>query len=112
MTDQDDPYKDDAWKKLFDLWEENGKTFEVRDDLVVQALGPDRSVRLTMYEHTTPGDEHDFKRRYIATDRNISTMRELAQALLDACDFVEACNPHWTEVGRATREIEKEFHGE
>lgn len=71
----------DAWKQLDDLQRKYTQEIEVRRDLVVTALGTERGVRLTLGARST--------------QRNVSTMRELAQALLEACAFVEDANPEW-----------------
>lgn len=72
---------------------------DVRHDIVVAALGLDRAVMLTFRETDHDKDALDKRRyRYHTTQRNVSTMRELAQALLDACDFVDESNPVWASL--------------
>lgn len=71
----------DVWKQVHDLWKAYSRKWKVRSDLVVTALGPDRTVRLQV-------GSADVR-------RNVNTMRELAAALLAACDFVEMANPRW-----------------
>lgn len=85
---------DDAWKQHFDLLEQFTQSREVRPDLKVIAHACDRTVSLHL---GTPNDSHRSLIRYHwkSTQRNVRTMRELAHALLDACDFVEASNPVW-----------------
>lgn len=87
-------YTFDAWKRLHDLYDETTATWDVRDDLKVRAMGPNRHVELTVGRSAkmTPGAPRE---PYAVTERNVSTMRELAWALLDACDFVEDQNPAW-----------------
>lgn len=87
----------DAWKKSDAVRRLNTKTWELRADIRVDAMGTERGVRLTLSEDI-PGRTGMGvgSKRYIDTGaRNISTMRELAQAILDACDFVEEKNPTW-----------------
>ncbi len=88
----DEKYKDDAWKKMDDLRRANTPTWEPRNDLRVTAYGCGRVVRLEIGEPTKIGLS---KFHWNGTTRNISTMRELAHALLEACDFVEQANPGW-----------------
>lgn len=86
----------DAWEQLYDLQKKYTKEVEVRHDLLVVALGLERAVMLTLVETDHDKDALDKRRhRYHSTQRNVSTMRELAQALLDACDFVDQSNPVW-----------------
>lgn len=83
---------DDAWKQVADLQEKYSQDYEVRPDLLVQALGVDRNVRLTLFGER---DGEFGQRSFKETQRNVKTMRELAYALLDACAFVEQSNPTW-----------------
>jgi hypothetical protein len=89
----------DAWEQLHDLWEENSKEWKVRPDLKVFARGPDRGVELRVGTSKRKVMDQTFWNFY-TTDRNVGTMRELAQALLDACDFVDAVNPEWAGLRR------------
>jgi hypothetical protein len=83
----------DAWKQEHDLHEKFTKEWDVRPDLSVVALACDRTVRFDLRY----SDDGPLKMgRWHSTQRNVGTMRELANALLDACDFVEASNPKWT----------------
>jgi hypothetical protein len=93
----------DAWKQLDDLQRKYTKEVEVRSDLVVTALGLERGVRVTLIQ-TNYGQDPLHKRRhqYHSTQRNVSTMREFAQALLDACDFVDSANPGWASQSGPT----------
>lgn len=86
----------DAWKQLDDLYERFTRAIDVRPDLKVEAFGCERSVRFTWseYDHTKDKLDPRHKRSH-STERNVSTMRELAEALLLACDFVEHVNPVW-----------------
>lgn len=89
-----DPYGNDAFKKLLRLYEENTREWLPRPDLKVEALGCDRNVRLSL--GTPVQDPLDIRRySWHSTQRNVSTFRELAEAILAACDFVEAVNPAW-----------------
>lgn len=89
----------DAWQQLDDLQEKYTREVDVRHDLLVTALGLERGVKLTLMEtnyNKAPLDKDRY--RYHSTQRNVSTMRELAQALLDACDFVDQSNPVWASL--------------
>jgi hypothetical protein len=94
----DSRFDGDAWKRVHDLYAETCQEWEVRHDLKVTALGPERGVRLTIVKDR-PGatSSHEPKMHVDTGKRNVSTMRELAQAILDACDFVEAVNPEWAK---------------
>lgn len=84
----------DAWEQFQDLRKKFTQEVEVRKDIVVTARALDRGVELRLRDK----DWHDKGPvgHSIATGpRNIKTMRELAQAILDACDFVESSNPEW-----------------
>lgn len=88
---ESDPYENDAWKRYYDLLNELSTRVEVRSDIHVTAKAYDRGVELVLFDGTEP-----LKRNFISTgSRNIGTMRELAKALNDACDFVEEQNPKW-----------------
>lgn len=85
----------DAWKQLSDLQDRFTRTWEIRHDLEVVALAHKRNVRLVMGDYTPAAlDPAGIERGFI-TDRNVSTMREFALAILDACHFVEESNPRW-----------------
>lgn len=71
----------DAWLQLCNLLERFTQERMVRRDLIVTALATERKVRL----RTDPS----------VTDHNVGTMRELAEAILVACDFVDDSNPTW-----------------
>lgn len=89
--------EDDAWKQYSDLFSRFYTSVKVREDLIVEALGVERTVRFTL-KTDNPNARGPFSiDRWFrhSTQRNVSTMRELAQALLDACDFVDASNPQW-----------------
>jgi hypothetical protein len=92
MTDDEDPYADDAWRKYDNLVNELSTYTEVRGDIHIHAIAYNRGVELIVFS----GPVADMKRKWQSTGkRNVSTMRELAQALNDACDFVESNNPKW-----------------
>lgn len=83
----------DAWKQHHDLLERFTRRFEPRNDLAVVAHACDRSVELSL---GTPRNGRSLLRyNWHSTKRNVRTMRELAEALLAACDFVEEMNPTW-----------------
>lgn len=83
----------DAWKALDDLVRENSTEVQVRPDITVEALGCERAVRLSLRYEKGEGLKPD--RWHDTGPRNVSTMRKVARALLDACDFVDAANPEW-----------------
>lgn len=88
----------DAWKQLDDLRTKYTTETEIRPNLIVTALGLERTVRLTFVEtDTRVGEADKRRRRYHSTQRNVSTMRELAEAILEACYFVECANPEWAQ---------------
>lgn len=85
----------DAWRQAHELHQRFTTKVDVRADLRVMAHACDRTVSFGLgYERTDFGGW-----RFHTTKRNVGTMRELANALLDACDFVEESNPEWTEAG-------------
>lgn len=86
-TGEPDPfeeYANDAWKIYHDLLEKYTLKTEVRSDIKVYGHAIDRSVELIKTKSTGK--------------RNIATMRELASALNEACDFVEEQNPKWASI--------------
>lgn len=85
----------DAWKQLKELHEQYTREWEVRPDLAVTALGTDRGVRLGVRYHAGNPRELDMPKWHFRSG-NVETMRELAQALLTACDFVDKANPEWS----------------
>ncbi len=91
--DDEDRYANDAWKKYCDLCDEYSTYTEVRPDIHVRAIAYNRGVELIVFDGVIP-----LNRSFQSTGkRNISTMRELAKALNDACDFVEESNPEWAK---------------
>ncbi len=88
----------DAWEQRYKLLLKYTHEWKVRDDLKVIANGCDRNVELRLGQRTNepPGSLHRWSWR--TTQRNVSTMRELAEALLVACDFVEQTNPTWAKA--------------
>lgn len=93
----------DAWAQLDDLLKQYTKRWEVRPDLAVLAHATKYCVELRMGEPRN--NDHDDplskigRYRWHVTNRNVGTMKELAQALLKACEFVEESNQKW--AGRA-----------
>lgn len=85
--------EEDAWKQLHELWDKFSTRVDVRNDLRVEALGPDRAVRVSIAYPQQKA--HEIRRWHTSMPRNVGTMRELAQAIIDACDFVDAVNPKW-----------------
>ena len=94
------PLSGDAWQQRADLLDRFHEEWNVRHDLRVEALACDRGVRLGLAYPRT-GDPFDM-REWHTTQRNVGTMRELAQALLAACDFVDAANPEWADRREAS----------
>jgi hypothetical protein len=91
--------KDDAWKRVADLHDKFTKQWKVRSDLRVTALAHERTVRFELGDRKNLRGSIDVP-IWHDTQRNVSTMRELANALLQACDFVDKHNPEW--AGRRT----------
>jgi hypothetical protein len=90
IGDEMRPMSEDDWDPNWDSWEKadavrrlSTKTYEIRHDIRVEAHGVERGVRVILKGDVDTGP------------RNVSTMRELALAILDACDFVEEKNPRW-----------------
>lgn len=90
----------DAWEQLHDLLKGFTEETSVRHDIRVVARACDRGVELQIAKFDYTKDQFDPRRTswQSTRPRNISTMRELAQALLDACDFVEQSNPEWAAI--------------
>ena len=89
----------DAWKQYHDLLNQFTQTTEVRSDITVMGHACDRSVELVLEKPSRTGTS---KMDYLSTGkRNVGTMRELGEALLAACDFVEANNPVWASKGKS-----------
>lgn len=85
-------YSHDAWKQYIDIVDKFTSKHVVRSDLHVYGLAHERVVRFCLRYK----DLGDYRMGlWHETTRNVKTMRELAQALLDACDFVDAQNPGW-----------------
>lgn len=77
----------DAYQQLIAIQQKFIKNWKTRPDLEVTALAHERGIKV----YTTD-------RRH-----NVSTMREFAQSILEACDFVEESNPDWAKVAAKTR---------
>lgn len=89
----------DAWVQLYELRERFTLKAEIRADLRVTAHACSRAVEVAIAEIDGTKDRWamDRIRWQSSGPRNVGTMRELAQALLDACDFVDQSNPEWAE---------------
>lgn len=89
----------DAWKQYRDLLDKYTREREIRADLRVLAHACDRSVEFRLGERRERSHPSSLVSPYTwhTTKRNVDTMRELAYALLDACDFVDASNPTWAK---------------
>lgn len=90
----------DAWKAVADLWRQHSKRWEVRHDLTVDALGPNRNVRIGIgtgrpHPKFSNGPDDPLMEEFTYTTRNIGTMREFADCIHAACDAVEESNPDW-----------------
>lgn len=92
----------DAWEQYSDIRIANTHTWQVRRDLRVIAKGVDRGVALAVGAVPYKGLFGTSYLPVIERDGNVRTMRELAYALLAACDAVEAANPTWAEVGETS----------
>ncbi len=89
----------DAWEQRHHLMIEYTQEWEVRSDLKVTAQGCDRCVQLAV-GLGVPHPKFPWMQKFHYTQRNVDTMRELAGALLAACDLVEKANPTWAEASR------------
>lgn len=97
----------DAWEQHHDLVERYTKEWEPRPDLRVDAYGLDRSVRVSvgnLRDSQSPLSKLGRYDWHSSGQRNVSTMRELAESILAACDFVEGCNPQWAARGDRWRD--------
>lgn len=89
----------DAWKQAHDLFERYTKAVKPRPDIEIVAHACDRGVELRVGELLLRPDvihKYDWSS---TGRRNVDTMREVAEAILDACDFVEQSNPTWAKGG-------------
>jgi hypothetical protein len=87
--------KKDAWKQYYDLLKTFTRRTEVRSDIEVIAHATDRSVELILWDERK--NDLSFTKYKTTGKRNVATLRELAKALNDACDFVEESNPEWAK---------------
>lgn len=87
----------DAWKQYSELVEKFTTSTDVRTDISVTGRAWDRSVEVQLAKIDYTKDEFDLRRKtwFSSKPRNVSTMRELAYAILEACDFVDDNNPKW-----------------
>ncbi len=93
----------DAWEQLATLVNRFTTRTQVREDIEVVARATERGVELILWD--LPKKPFGLKTDYSTTHkRNVSTMRELAQAIIDACDFVDESNPEWAERAEASRD--------
>lgn len=99
----------DAWKQKYDLYRKFTKTWYVRQDLRVRALATERCVEFGLGEYKDRAKfgswGYEFAKDNV-TQRNVSTMRELALTLWAACDFVDASNPTWASHGGTLGSVE------
>lgn len=96
----------DAWLQHHELLKKFTIITDIRSDLRVKAHACDRSVELVLIQDNPNHDGRGFKgaKLYHSTGhRNVGTLRELANAILEACDFVDASNPKWAADGEAWR---------
>lgn len=89
----------DAWLQLHELLGQYTKEWQVRPDIRVTAISTDRNVKLEIGElREDYKGRMDIRGKYVwhsTGPRNVSTLRELANVILSACDFVETSNPEW-----------------
>lgn len=108
----------DAYQQKSELYKKYSKDWNVRQDLAVRANGTDRSVTLRVgYIEDSPkflgsGNTPKGKDGRAIITRNVITMRELAQAILDACDFVDGVNPKWAQGHAKPEEFQKQVDHE
>ena len=100
-VEEEDPYTNDAWYQHHNLISKYTKEVDVGStkNLSVVALAHERGVELSI---GTAIETNRFGREMSWTStgkRNVATMRELAKAINDACDFVEENNPKWASHG-------------
>lgn len=93
----------DAWRQAHELFEKFTQRVEIRPDLSVTAHACDRSVEVAIskIDYSKSRWDKGYCTWHTSGQRNVSTMRELAQAILEACDFVEASNPTWASLAPA-----------
>lgn len=88
---------EDAWKQYSDLVSTFTKTNKVRFDIKVTGRAWDRHVELEIgtvnRDYAAPDPRHITW--HSTGTRNVSTLRELADAIVAACDFVDNLNPEW-----------------
>ena len=102
-SEQEKAYENDAWFQKDQLLKRTTKKIEVRSDLIVTAVASDRRVDLTIVKEVLSKDFAPKNKSYTVRQANTATMRELAQAIIDACDFVEDQNPEWSKGMRERR---------
>lgn len=86
----------DAWERKAKERADFTRGVTVSDDLVVEAAAWDRAVVVKIKKYD--GDDYDESTaRWITRAGTVHTMSELAQAILDACEYVKAQNPKWAK---------------
>jgi hypothetical protein len=98
MTDEATDETKDAWLQLHELMEKFTEQWEVRRDINVTAWATHRTVELTLTREIPGMSAPNNKDWYSTGKRNVGTMRELAEAIIAACDYVEECNPMWASI--------------
>lgn len=100
------PEGNDAWKQHHVLLEKFTREWDVRHDLSVTAHGCDRCVEIGLaYPKRDASDKLEMV-QWHTTKRNVHTMRELATAIVAACDFVDESNPVWASHGLPLTPVE------
>lgn len=98
-----EPVAPDAWALHYALLEQFTRVLEVRPDIKVYGYGCDRTVELVSLKADGGGGPRRVSSPF--GRRNVMTYRELAYALLEACDFVDAANPEWAARREANRQV-------
>lgn len=110
MDDQEynNKYANDAWKQYHDIVKKYTKELEYRENLKVVAKAHERHVLICAAEPVPGKSRHDIGYlHWIEIRKNITSAREFAECILDACDFVEQNNPEWASHLGEVWEIER-----
>lgn len=89
---------DDAWKQHDDLIRQYTDKTKVRADIEVVARAVERGVEVRIGRRNPKAtNSYEFPQWLWSSTgkRNVNTMRELAAAIVAACDFVDESNPVW-----------------
>lgn len=102
--------KKDAWLQFEELLGEFTYSCWIRSDINVIGHGTDRSVELILTKEIPGRQPPNNVDRHTTGKRSVHTMRELAEALTAACDFVEDVNPEWASQS-VEAPIERSYPG-